>query len=212
MPEVDAVFGVPVRESPPVEVDLGVHDLGVHLARSLDWAADHGYALPARYGVLAHNLGPAALPRDAWPAQASMAQNVRLAESVSERLKVPLISRDAARLAARWRPTVQKSADLRPAQLLDLLHATDALRRPGRLERLLEVCTAEACSRPGAAQDYPPAQLLREALAVARSVNAGALARKAVGTKGKKDDDAIATAVRAARRKALRAWRRAKIS
>jgi tRNA nucleotidyltransferase (CCA-adding enzyme) len=178
LPEVDAAFGVPVLEAAQGEAapgahDLSVHDLGVHLVRSLDWAASRGHTLSARYGVLAHNLGPAAVPRDAWPAQASAAQNVRLAESVSERLKVPLTSRDAARLAARWRPTVQKAAELRPAQLLDLLHATDGLRRPGRLGTLLEVCTADACRVPVQQDevDFAPARLLREAHAVARSVN-----------------------------------------
>ena len=205
MPEVDAAFGVPIVEAAHGEVDLGVH-----IARALDWAASHGDTLSARYGVLTHSLGATAVPRDAWPAQASVAQDVRLAESVSEHLKVPLTSRDAARLAARWRRTVRRAADLRPAQLLDLLQATDALRRPGRLETLLEVCTADACSWPDAAQDdddFAPARLLREALAVMKSVDAGAIARKAVRAKGKKDDDAIAAAVRAARRKALRAWR-----
>ncbi len=82
---------------------------------------------------------------------------------------------------------MRKAADLRPAQLLDLLQATDALRRPGRLETLLDVCTADACARPGAQRDYPPAQLLREALAVARTVDAGAIARKAVTAKGKNE-------------------------
>jgi tRNA nucleotidyltransferase (CCA-adding enzyme) len=205
MPEVDAVFGVPTLEAPDGEVDLGVH-----IAQALDWAASHGYTLPARYGVLAHDLGPGAVPRDAWPVQSAVAQSVRLAEKVSDRRKVPLPCRDAARLAARWRPTVRAAADLRPAKLLGLLHATDALRRPARLTTLLEVCAADACSRSGAAQDFAPAQLLHEALAVAKTVNAGAVARKAVTAKGKKDDDAIATAVRAARLKALRAWRRAR--
>jgi tRNA nucleotidyltransferase (CCA-adding enzyme) len=205
LPEVDAVFGVPILEATHGEVDLGVH-----IARALDWAASHGYALPARYGVLAHNLGPGTFPGDARPVQSAVAQSVRLAERVSERLKVPLPCRDAARLAARWRLTVRAATDLRPAKLLGLLHATDALRRPARLTTLLEVCTADACSRPGAAQDYPPAQLLREALAVARTVDAGAVARKTVRAKGKKDADAIATAVRGARLEALRAWRRAR--
>ena len=184
-------------------------DAGVHVARALDWSADHGQALPARYGILVHDLGHAATARDASPVRQSNAvHSARVAENVSERLKVPLDCRDAARLAARWHGTVDGAMELRPAKLLDLLHATDALRRPGRLETLLDVCAAGTCSRPGAPQDYPPAHLLREALAVVKKVDAGAIAREVASPKGKRSDDEIAKAVRAARLKALRAWRR----
>ena len=205
LPEVDALFGVP---APPEH--NRVIDAGVHVAQALDWSAGHGGALPARYGVLAHDLGLAAVRHDGWPVQQShAAQSVRLAERISERLKVPLDCRDAARLAARWQRSVHRAAELQPAGLLDLLHATDALRRPARLDTLLDVCAAVACSQPGAAQDYPPADVLHEALGVVKAVDAGAIARGAARPNGKQNDDAIAKAVRAARLKALRAWRRA---
>ena len=204
LPEVDALFGV-AKPRP----QRGAINTGAHVGRALDWSGGRGAALPARYGILVHDLVQAASPRDAFPVRRSYAaQSVRLAERVSERLKVPLPCRDAARLSARWHRTVHRAAELRPAKLLDLLHATDALRRPGRLETLLEVCAVVACSRPGAPQDYPPARVLREALAVVKTVNAGAIARGVSRRKGKKDDDGIAKAVRAARLKALRAWRR----
>jgi tRNA nucleotidyltransferase (CCA-adding enzyme) len=135
-------------------------------------------------------------------------QSVRLAERVSERLKVSLDCGDAARVAARWHRTVHGAAELRPAKLLELLHATDALRRPARLDTLLDVCAAVACSQPGVPQDYPPASVLHEALAVVKTVDAGAVARAVAKPKGEQNDDAIAKAVRASRLKALRAWRR----
>jgi tRNA nucleotidyltransferase (CCA-adding enzyme) len=191
VPEVDALFGVPVPGHRAA-------DAGVRVARALDWSADHGGALPARYGLLARDLGGG-----------RTAAGVRLAERVSERLKVPLDCRDAARLAARWHRVAGDAARLKPAALLDLLHAIDALRRPGRLETLLAVCAADACSQPGAAQDFPPAGHLRNALGVVKAVDAGAIARATPGPEGEQDDAAIASAVRAARLKALRAWRRA---
>ena len=191
LPEVDALFGVPAPDHRAV-------DEGVRVARALDWSADHGSALSTRYGLLGRDLG-----------RGRSAAGVRLAERMSERLKVPLDCRDAARLAARWHPTVRAAAKLKPAAILDLLHAIDALRRPGRLETLLAVCAADACSQPGAAQDFPPAGDLRNALGVVKAVDAGAIARATPVSKGKQDDDAIASAVRAARLKALRAWRRA---
>ena len=142
---------------------------------------------------------------------ASTLRSIRLAERVSARLKVPLECQDAARLAAQLWRKVNGAAELAPAGLLDLLNATDALRRPARLETLVEACAAVACSRPGALQDYPPAPLLREALAVVKTVDAGAAARAEGGNRPNavpRGADVIAKAVRGARIKALRAWRR----
>jgi tRNA nucleotidyltransferase (CCA-adding enzyme) len=203
MPEVDALFGVADRAPD------GALDRGVHVAQALDWSAAHGGALPARYGILAHDLGVAPV-RAGEPAKAvPVLQSVRLAEAMSARLKVPLDCRDAARLAARWGTAVHRASELPASQLLDLLNATDAMRRPDRLETLLDICMADACSRPGAAQDYSEARVLREARAVVKDVNAGAVAQSvAKGKSATRGDDAIAAAVRAARLKALRAWRR----
>jgi len=205
LPEVDALFGVPV---PPAQ--RSTLDSGVHAAIALDWSADHGGTLPARYAILTHDLGTAVVPRDAWPVQPAHGRlSERIGQRVSDRLKVPLDFRDAARLASRWLRTVHRAAELRPANLLDLLHATDALRRPARLEALLQVGAADACSQPGAAQDYPPGDLLRGALDAVKAVDAGAIARGAASPKGKQNAEVIAKAVRAARLKALRAWHRA---
>jgi tRNA nucleotidyltransferase (CCA-adding enzyme) len=191
LPEVDALFGAAAP-------DHRAADAGVRAARALDWSAEHGGPLPARYGLLARDL-----------AGGQTARGVRLADRMSERLKVPLDCKDAARLAARWHRAVRDAARLSPAALLDLLHATDALRRPARLEALLAVCVADACSQPGAAEGFAPAVTLRNALAVVRSVDAGAVARTLAVPDGKKDDAGIAHAVRAARLKALRASQRA---
>ncbi len=138
------------------------------------------YSLEARYAILAHDLGKADSPADALPRHHAHEQrSVRRARRLSERLRVPIECRDAAALAARWHGVVHRAAELRPATLLDVLSAADALRRPGRLDTLLDACAADACSRPGAPQDYPPAALLRRALAVVKAVDAGAIARAA---------------------------------
>ena len=122
---------------------------------------------------------------------------------------MPAECRDAARLAARWRRTVDRARDLRPAGLLDLLRAADALRRPERLDALLDACACAALSRPRAGDDYEPRRLVRAALAVMAGVDAGAIA--ASGTEARGSGDAVAKAVRAARLKALRTWRAAAI-
>ncbi len=204
LPEVAALYGVAQPPAHHPEVDTGVH-----VAQALDWSAAHGHALPARYAVLAHDLGKAQSPASALPAHHAHEQrSVRLAERMSARLRVPLDCRDAAAVAARWHGVVHRAAELRPATLLDVLAATDALRRPERLATLLDACAADACSRPGAPQAYVPARILRDALAVVKGVDAGAVARAAAKRGGAARDDAIAAAVRGARLKALRAWRR----
>jgi tRNA nucleotidyltransferase (CCA-adding enzyme) len=225
LPEVDALYGIPQPLAHHPEFDTGVH-----VALALDWAAARGETLPVRYAILAHDLGKAATPPAEWPRHLRHEpRGVRLAERLSVRLKVPQDCRDAARLAARFHGVVHRAAELRPATLLDLFAAADALRRPKRLDTLLAACRADACSRPGAPADYPPERVLRAALHVVRAVDAGAVARIALASTvreagirapsgaaggggegkgaGKAAADRIAVAVRRARLAALRGWR-----
>jgi len=224
-PEVDALFGVAQPPAHHPEVDTGVHVL-----RALDWAAAHELTLPARFAVLAHDLGKAITPRDVLPRHiAHEHRSIRLAEALSARLRVPAECRDLAVLAARWHGIVHRALELTPAKLLDVVMAADALRRPARLDDLIAACRADACSRPGRDDDYPQGERLRAALAVVRSVDAGAVAVQAVAraaARGARDDVAatrdetaraprerpdarIAEAIRAARVAALRDWKRA---
>jgi tRNA nucleotidyltransferase (CCA-adding enzyme) len=216
LPEVDALFGVPQPPRHHPEIDTGVH-----VARALDWAAMHALSLPARYAVLAHDLGKGSTRTSDLPRHIAHEQrSVRLAEAMSARLKVPVDCRDAARLAARWHGVVHRALALTPAKLLDLLLAADALRRPERLEDLLDACRADACSRPGQPGAYPPRGYLREALAVVAGVNAGAVASQALsrhaskvakqGADAVKSSPPIAQAIRRARIGALREWKRAR--
>ncbi len=208
LPEVDATFGVPRK--------LRAADAagGRHMAAALDYAAAKGFALPVRYAVMAQELDVSSGSRTgAAAARGHVARCVRLAEAMSARLRVPIECRDAARLAARWRRDVHRAEALTPAMLLDLINAADALRRPERLDTLIDACECDALSRPGAGRDYPPAALLRAALAVAKGVDAAATARGAAKQRTPRMSsgrDAIAAAVRAARIKALRAWKTAR--
>jgi tRNA nucleotidyltransferase (CCA-adding enzyme) len=204
LPEVDALYGVAQPPSVHPEVDAGVH-----VAQMLDYAAAHAHTLAARYAALALDTGKGDTPPAQWPAHPRHAvRGARLAARMSERLKVPIGCRDAAALAVRWCETVHRAAALPPARTLALLTAADAFRRPARLDPLLHACEADALSRPGAsAAPYAPATIVREALAVVRGVEVGAVARS-VRAAPKGDGDAIAAAVRRARLAALRQWRR----
>jgi tRNA nucleotidyltransferase (CCA-adding enzyme) len=204
LPEVGALFGVPQPPAHHPEIDTGVH-----VCQALDWAAAHGAPLPSRYAVLVHDLGKATSPAGDLPRHiAHEHRSVRLARRVSDRLRVPQECRDIAEITARHHGTIHRAAELRPATTLDLLASVDALRRPERLDMVLAACAADACSRPGKPQEYAPARILREALAVVKGVDAGAIAREVARKADEtRRDDAIASAVRAARLAALKRFK-----
>jgi tRNA nucleotidyltransferase (CCA-adding enzyme) len=197
-PEIDRLFGVRVVLSARRQIDAGMH-----LERAIDWAAAHGVSLPARYAILVHDF---AAPRS----RADPRARIGRAEALSERLKVPVDCRDAARLVERWQVDVDRADKLTAASILDLLQSADALRRPERLSTLLAACETIACSIPRASETYPPAGLLHASLHIVSSVNAGAIAKASKGATAtvRTRDGAIAKAIRAARIEALREWRR----
>ena len=210
LPEVDALFGVPQPAKYHPEIDTGVH-----VMQALDYAAGKGFALQVRYAVLTHDLGKAATPPAKWPAHhGHEAASVRLAQALSERLKVPVDCRELARLVARWHGVVHRAHELTAAKWLDLLLAADALRRPERLTQLVQACACDALSRPGAPDHYVPGTLAGEALRIAKDVDAGAIAAAALARAELRGSpagsDAIAKAVRAARIGALKRWRDAR--
>jgi tRNA nucleotidyltransferase (CCA-adding enzyme) len=207
LPEVDALFVSPRSATRREEIDAGTR-----VSLALDYAAARAFTLTVRYAVLAGDLAAAGSSASIKPKRHGLeVRNVRLAERVSRRLRAPVECRDAARLAARWLRAVHRVRELRPAALLDLLTAADALRRPERLDALLAACESDAMSLPHAGDDYAAARIVRSALAVVKGVDAGAIADAV--TKRRKPGaaeraDARGKAVRAARLAALRVWRR----
>ncbi len=207
LPEVDALFGA--RRPAARGAGIGA---ATHVSRALDYAAAKSFTLTVRYAVLADDLSVAESPASTKPKRHGLAvRNVRLAERLSRRLRAPVECRDAARLAARWLRSVHRAPELRAAVLLDLLTAADALRRPERLDALLDACECDALSMPRAGDDYAPARIVRAALAVVKRVDAGAIARAVTEKRNAgaaERADAVGKAVRAARLLALRIWRR----
>jgi tRNA nucleotidyltransferase (CCA-adding enzyme) len=201
VPEVDALYAPGSRARRPK----------ANLSHALEYAADREFMLPVRYGVLAHGLGDAEVRPKSGARGARAMRDVLLAEAMSARLKVPVECRDAARLAARWHRIVARAPALQPAGLLGVIEAADALRRPERLETLLQVCECVAMSAPDAPEEFAPARYLIEALAVVKGVDAGAIARAAAAKSrlpASARADTIAKAIRSARLAALRAWKR----
>jgi tRNA nucleotidyltransferase (CCA-adding enzyme) len=195
LPEVDALFGVPQPPEHHPEVDTGVHLLLV-----LDYAAARSFPLPVRFAALTHDLGKGTTPREEWPGHIGHeVRSVALLETACERLRVPNDCRELAVIVARHHGDVHRAEELKPSTIVKLLEKTDAFRRPERFEQLLDACSCDFHGRTGfEARPYTPAPLLRRALAAARGVDAGAIARE-LSEPGK-----IAAAVHEARVHAVR--------
>ena len=195
VPELDRLFGVPQPPQYHPEIDTGAHVMQV-----IDEAATHQLGLPARLAALLHDLGKGATPPEFWPRHhGHEGRGVDLVKAVCERLRAPLECRDLAVLVARDHGNAHRALELRPATVLDLLERADALRRPERFEAFLAACAADFHGRDGYKEKpYNQAMQLRLALAAARGVDAGAIARQV-------EPAAIPEAIRQARIAAISA-------
>ncbi len=134
-----------------------------------------GAALEVRFAMLAWTMSPAPL------------------EMLCERLRAPNESRELAESVIRCRGLLEAAAEADAAGLLGAIKCADALRRPERFTALLAAVQLAS----GDARLAQSASRLARALAAARGVDAGAVAR-AAGT-----PSAIAGAVEAARTQAI---------
>ena len=128
------------------------------MARRLEHAAAAGNPLAARYALLVLDL-----PEDA-------------AGALAARINAPSECRDLARLAIRERDVLAHADDTDAEAMLGLLERADLFRRPERLERLAQI--AEADAPVDAARKHLSRDALHRALAAARGVDAGAIARE----------------------------------
>lgn len=195
LPEVDRLFGVPQNPVSHPEIDTGEH-----LLRVMDAAAARGYGLPVRYAALLHDVGKGLTPRERWPDHDGHEQaGVEAVRAVSGRLRVPVECRELALTVTRWHGLAHQAERLDAAALLELLERCDAFRRPERLQGFIQACAADFHGRPGW-EDRPfvQAERLHRALAAARGVDAGALARGVAPAE-------LPAAIRAARIEAIEA-------
>jgi len=190
IPEVDALFGVPQPEKHHPEIDCGIHTMMV-----VDDAAQHGYSLEVRFAALTHDLGKGNTPKDILPRHTGHeVRSVKLVKQLSQRLRASNECRDLALLAARYHGDIHRAKELRAETIIKLFQSTDAWRRPERFMLLLNACSSDARGRKGHEHDdYPQADYLLHLLSVARSLDAGKIAKQCT------DKIAIASAVQQAR-------------
>ena len=174
LPELDRLYGVPQRAECHPEVDTGVH-----VTMVVDQSARRHCGLAVRFASLLHDLGKGSTPDADRPRHPGHeARGVELVGAVCARLKVPVDCRDLAILVARHHGDVHRAAQLDAQDIVRLLENCDALRRPDRFEQLLAACACDFHGRLGFEDlPYPAPALLREALALARGVDAAAIAR-----------------------------------
>jgi len=198
LPEVDVLFGVPQPKKWHPEIDTGVHVLMV-----LDQAEVLSADLEVRFAALMHDLGKGNTPSHRLPSHPGHeGRGCKLIRKIAKRLPVPNACRDLALLAAEFHTHCHRALELRAKTLLKVLEGTDAFRRPGRFEKFLITCEADARGRGGLEDRlYPQADYLRGALAAAAAVDAGVIAKASEASK-------IPADIRRAREIALEDYRR----
>jgi tRNA nucleotidyltransferase (CCA-adding enzyme) len=168
----------------------------------VDWAARQGYSLPVRFAALTHDLGKGVTPPELWPKHhGHEAKSVELVRALCERVRVPADCRDLAVAVARDHGNVHRALELRAATVVELLERVDAFRRPDRFAEFLQACECDFRGRPGyEKRGFPESAYLAQACAVARAVDAGAVARAS-------PPDTVREAVFRARAAAVDAWK-----
>lgn len=152
LPEVDQLFGIPQPVKYHPEVDTGLHIL-LCLEQAVKLSDD-----PAvRYATLVHDVGKGVTDPDKWPSHVGHEElGVELLKKVTARLKVPNEYSQLAAVVCQHHTKLHRVKELRPATVLKLLEATDAIRRPERFDKFLLACEADARGRTGLEnRDYP---------------------------------------------------------
>ncbi len=190
LPEVDALWGVPQRAEYHPEIDTGIH-----LMMVLDMAARLQAPLTVRLACLTHDLGKGTTPAEMLPRHIGHEQrSARLLKGLCQRLRVPTDCKELADVVAREHGNIHRSAELTAAALLRLLERCDAIRKPERLDEILQACECDARGRLGFAEaPYPQRQRLNAVLQAALSVPTAEVAALAAarGQQGKAVGDAI---------------------
>ena len=174
LPEIDRLFGVPQRAKSHAGIDTGVH-----VMMALDYAAASNHPLPIRFAALCHDLGKGVTPKENWPRHPGHEENsVVLVHAMCDRLRIPGDCRELAQMAARWHDEVHAALQLNADELLAMMDATDALRRPARFGEFVAACACDYHGFPGVADaPYPPRDYLQAALSTLQALNFGGIAQ-----------------------------------
>jgi tRNA nucleotidyltransferase (CCA-adding enzyme) len=207
MPELDALYGVPQKPRYHPEIDAGLHvefalDCASRWARGKE--AARRLSLPVRWGLLCHDLGKALTPKEELPSHNGHEERgAPLAKRLSARMKTPRNCADAAYLIARFHGRLDETLlNSSPENVLDLLHETDAARRPERLEWLAAAALVDRNVYAEEMPDDPIGDYLTLALDAIRHIKAQSIVDSLRG-----DPKKIPGAIREAQLDAIRRMR-----
>ena len=204
LPELHELIGVLLPEAlsktPAINHEKDT-DCFAHALRVLDVAAAHDLALPIRFAVLVPHLGLAPINTEHSSELAPNARSVAIVEQLCKRLRVPHEVRDLAILVAREHAAVTSANTMPAASMVKLFERCDAFRKPARFMALLDVCECFDAQDPAA--DFPQKPLLRNALSIAQSVNAGDIAAEVTRNSPERASEKIPDAIHAARVQAV---------
>jgi len=180
LPELQSLFGVPQPAEHHPEIDTGVHVL-----MALDQAALYERTTAVRFAVLLHDLGKGTTPKQEWPRHiAHERRGIKLVDAACKRLGVPNDFRALALLVCEQHTNCHRALELRGKTVMKLLRNADAFRRPERFEAFLQACECDARGRLGLEhRDYPQADYLRQAYALAKNVTAAAFIEQGIAGK-----------------------------
>jgi tRNA nucleotidyltransferase (CCA-adding enzyme) len=139
LPEVDALFGVPILSDEPSEVDLGEH-----VFASLDEAAKDGAPLSVRFALLAMHVGKSDSPREHLPVHYKHMDRARpRIEAISARFAVPEDCRALSLLALEECERVHRVSRMRAGPVALMLERLGAFEAPERFRQIMAVCAAD---------------------------------------------------------------------
>ncbi len=200
LPEVDKLYGVPLRAEYHPEIDTGIH-----LEMVLDASTRMNAPLEVRFACLCHDLGKGTTPADVLPRHIGHEQrSEKLTRALCTRWRVPVECKELAELVAREHGNIHQSMSFGAEAVLRLLVRCDALRRPERFLLALQACECDARGRLGKEDEaYAQGPRLALLLKAAQSIDSATVSAQALaeGLTG----PAVGARIDAARLKAIAA-------
>jgi tRNA nucleotidyltransferase (CCA-adding enzyme) len=161
VPETAALFGVPqiADEAAPV-------DIGAHLLRAIDEAANCGAPLAVRFALLVMNVGKADSPPEHLPSHYKhIERGIPRIRGICDRLSAPDEMQELALLALAECERIHRVSPARAGPIALMLDRLGAFDGTEAFELLMIVCACDYRAfgdRSG--QDYPKAALLNAAI------------------------------------------------
>jgi tRNA nucleotidyltransferase (CCA-adding enzyme) len=170
LPEIAALFGVHQIANDPPQVDIGVH-----LLRVLDEAAQNNALMPVRFAALVMNVGKSDSPPEHLPVHYRHIERGRIRiDALCERFSVQEDCRDMAILALAECERVHRVSEVRAGPIAAMLERLGAFEHRERFDKLMLLCACDYRAYPGfTGRDYPKAALLKTALLACENIDEG---------------------------------------